>query len=226
MLALVEDGERHVAETLGGLGISLRAVARSESRTRGLPARRRPREHRPRCGRRPGRSARRRTRGRRTAAGSRRVGSRRALALAQQLDERRHDRVQVADDGKVAELEDGRARILVDRDDHLRVLHADLVLHGAGDTQRDVELRRDGLPGLADLRRVRVPALVHDRAGRADRAAEDLGEGLGEREALRRRRGRCRRRRSLPRLRSRAPRSPGALGSRSSRRANGPVAPR
>ena len=42
------------------------------------------------------------------------------------------------------------------------------------------------LPGLADLRRVRVPAGVDDRARRADGAAERGGELLEQREPLRR----------------------------------------
>ena len=58
------------------------------------------------------------------------------------------------------------------------------MLDRAGDAERDVELRRDGLAGLADLRRVRVPAGVDDRTRRADRAAERLRELLGEREVL------------------------------------------
>ena len=41
--------------------------------------------------------------------------------------------VHVADDAEVAELEDRRVRVLVDRDDHARALHADLVLDRAGD---------------------------------------------------------------------------------------------
>src|SRR5205085_12689830 len=47
------------------------------------------------------------------------------------------------------------------------------------------KLRRDAAPGLADLRRVGVPARVDDRAGRRDRAAERLGELLAELEVLR-----------------------------------------
>ena len=68
--------------------------------------------------------------------------------------------------------------------------------------QRDVELRRDGLAGLADLGRVRVPARVDDRARRGDRAAERRRELLDQREVLRARRARGRRRRSRPRPRS------------------------
>ena len=106
-----------------------------------------------------------------TAAESRPAGRSRP-PRADELGQLRHDLVQVADDAEVGELEDRRVRILVDRDDHARALHPDLVLDRARDPDRDVELRRDGLAGLADLRRVRVPAGVDDRARRRDRAAE------------------------------------------------------
>src|SRR3954463_3795829 len=95
------------------------------------------------------------------------------------------DLVQVADDAQVGELEDRRVLVLVDRDDVLRGLHADLVLDRAGDAGREVELRRDGLAGLADLRGVRVPAGVDDRARGGDRAPERAGELLERLEALR-----------------------------------------
>src|SRR5205807_7124418 len=86
------------------------------------------------------------------------------------------DLVQVADDAEVGEFEDRRVRVLVDRDDVLRALHPDLVLDRAGDTGREVQLRRHRLAGLADLRGVGVPAGVHHRARRRDRgvAAERL----------------------------------------------------
>src|SRR5207237_532844 len=77
-----------------------------------------------------------------------------AAALLHELGQLRDDRVQVADDGQVGELEDRRIRVLVDRDDHVGVLHADLVLDRARDADRDVQLRRDALAGLADLVRV------------------------------------------------------------------------
>ena len=86
--------------------------------------------------------------------------------------------VQVADDAEVDELEDRRLLVLVDRDDRLRGLHAGAVLDRAGDAVGDVELRRDGLAGLADLEGVRVPPGVDRGAGRADRRAERVGEAL------------------------------------------------
>src|SRR5207248_4782288 len=107
-----------------------------------------------------------------------------SLAGVDELGQLRDDLVHVADDAEVAELEDRRVRVLVDRDDRVRALHADLVLDRAGDAERDVELRRDGLAGLPDLRGVRIPARVDDGTGRAYRAAERARELLREREAL------------------------------------------
>src|SRR5215218_3772300 len=100
------------------------------------------------------------------------------------LGELGHDLVEVADDPEVGELEDRGVGVLVDRDDVLRGLHADLVLDGAGDARCQVELRRDGLARLPDLRGVRVPARVDDRAGRGDGAAERAGQVLERLEAL------------------------------------------
>src|SRR4051812_15720725 len=96
----------------------------------------------------------------------------------------RQDLVQVTDDAEVGELEDRRVLVLVDRDDVLARLHADLVLDRARDAGREVQLRRNGLAGLADLGRVRVPAGVDDRARGGNRPAERLGEVLAELEAL------------------------------------------
>src|SRR4051794_12498745 len=94
------------------------------------------------------------------------------------------DFVQVAHHPEVRELENRRVRVLVDREDVLRVLHPDLVLDRAGDTGGEVQLRRHRLPGLADLGRVGVPAGVDDRAGRGDGSAHRVGELLAELEAL------------------------------------------
>ena len=101
-----------------------------------------------------------------------------------ELGQLRHDLVQVADDADVAEVEDRCIRVLVDRDDRAGALHPDLVLDGAGDTARDVELRRHGLPRLTDLRRVRVPAGIDDGARGCDGSAERRRELLEQREGL------------------------------------------
>src|SRR3954469_2996559 len=95
------------------------------------------------------------------------------------------DLEQGADDAEVGQLEDRRLGVLVDRDDGLRGLHAGPVLDGTGDADGDVELRGDGLAGLAHLEGVRVEAGV-DRGPRgADGAAEGVGQTLDEREVLR-----------------------------------------
>src|SRR5262245_43122951 len=105
-------------------------------------------------------------------------------ALFHELGELRDDLVEVADDAEIGELEDRRVRVLVDRDDDAGALHADLVLDRARDADGHVELRRDGLARLPDLRRVRVPAGVDDRARRGDGSAEGLRELLDELEVL------------------------------------------
>src|SRR6478672_3737820 len=92
-----------------------------------------------------------------------------ALALADLLGSLRDDLEQVADDAVVRQLEDRRLVVLVDRDDRLGRLHAGPVLDRAGDAERDVQLRGNGLTGLADLELVRVEAGVGRRAGRAHR---------------------------------------------------------
>jgi hypothetical protein len=92
--------------------------------------------------------------------------------------------VHVADDGEVGVFEDRRVGILVDGDDGARALHPDLVLDRARDPARDIELRRDRLPGLADLGGVRIPACVYDRTGRSNGAAEGFREVLDQREVL------------------------------------------
>src|SRR6185503_19867439 len=90
--------------------------------------------------------------------------SRSATLLVELCDHRRHDLEQVAGDPVVGNLEDRRLRVLVDRYNGARALHADEVLERAGDAQRDVELGRHGLPGAADLPVHRQPAGVADRA--------------------------------------------------------------
>src|SRR6476620_3888265 len=107
-----------------------------------------------------------------------------ALPRLHGLGQLRDDLVEIADDAEVGELEDRGVRVLVDRHDVLRGLHADLVLDRARDAGREVELRCHGLARLADLRRVRVPAGVDDRACRRDRAAERARELLEPLEAL------------------------------------------
>src|SRR4051794_7950092 len=68
-----------------------------------------------------------------------------ALLGVDRLGELGEDLVEIADHAEVGELEDRRVRVLIDRHHVLRGLHADLVLDGARDPRREVELRRDRL---------------------------------------------------------------------------------
>src|SRR5215470_12287724 len=112
----------------------------------------------------------------------------RNLALGPLLDllgQLRDNPEQVAHDAEVRELEDRCLGILVDHHDGLGSQHAGPVLDRPGDAHRHVQLRRDGLPGLADLELVRVPARVGGRAGRPDGGAQRVGQLLDQREVLR-----------------------------------------
>src|SRR3954470_22309778 len=95
------------------------------------------------------------------------------------------DRVEVADDAEVGQLEDRRLGVLVDGHDGLRGLHAGAVLDRTGDADGDVELRRDGLAGLPHLEAVGIEAGVHRGAGGADGGTEGGGAPLDDREVLR-----------------------------------------
>src|SRR4029077_3803404 len=95
------------------------------------------------------------------------------------------DLQRVADDPEVRHLHDRRFRVLVDRDDHLRGLHTDRVLHRAGDADRDVDAGADRLARLADLHRVRHPPGVDHGAARADRGSECVRQVFEQWEVLR-----------------------------------------
>ena len=98
--------------------------------------------------------------------------------LASASVELRHGLNRSADQAVVGDLEDRRLLVLVDGDDDLAVLHAGEVLDRARDADRDVELGRDDLAGLADLVVVRHEAGVDRGARGADRGAELVGERL------------------------------------------------
>src|SRR5690606_33438962 len=66
--------------------------------------------------------------------------------------------------------------VLVDGDDDLAALHAGQVLNGAGDADRDVEVGRHHLTGLADLIVVGREAGIHRGTGGADGSAELVGQ--------------------------------------------------
>ena len=76
----------------------------------------------------------------------------------------------------IGNLEDRRLGVLVDRDDGARALHADDVLDGAADAQRQVELGRDGLAGGADLAVHGQPAGIADRTRRRNLSAQRFGQ--------------------------------------------------
>ena len=117
----------------------------------------------------------------------------------------------------------GRVRVLVDRDDHVRALHADLVLDRARDAERDVELRRarscpSGRPApstdTSPRRRPRASRRPRRRApARAPRPART---SPARRARGRRRRSRRRPRSTAPAAR-RAPARPSRPASRSPR---------
>ncbi len=106
------------------------------------------------------------------------------LAGLDRLGQLRADLEQVADDAEIGDLEDRGFLVLVHRDDRLRRLHAGAVLDGAGDAQRDVQLRRHGLTGLADLELARVVTRVDRGAGGTDGTAQRVGQLFDDREAV------------------------------------------
>ncbi len=67
----------------------------------------------------------------------------------------------IPDDAEIRNLKDRSARVLVDRNDDLRVLHARQMLDCARDTARDIQIRADRLTGLADLTVFLDPARIY-----------------------------------------------------------------
>src|SRR5438093_5075768 len=96
--------------------------------------------------------------------------------LLELFRELRHDLEEIGDDSEVGDLEDRRLRVLVHGDDDFRGPHPCQVLDRARDAEAEIELRRDGPAGLADLESVRPPAGVDGGARgthrRADHAAQ------------------------------------------------------
>src|SRR6202049_4761210 len=107
-----------------------------------------------------------------------------ALAGLDRLGQLRGDLEKVTDDAQVGDLEDRRLFVLVHRDDRLRRLHAGAVLDRSGDAQRDVQLRRHGLAGLAHLELARVVAGVDRGTRRADGGAKRVGQFLDHAEVF------------------------------------------
>src|SRR5437763_1726052 len=83
--------------------------------------------------------------------------------------------IEIGDKAIVGDLEDRRLLVLVDRDDHLGILHAGEMLDGARDADRDIEFRRHHLAGLADLPVVGRIAGIDRCARGPNRGAELVG---------------------------------------------------
>jgi hypothetical protein len=89
-----------------------------------------------------------------------------------------HDGEEIADEAVIGDLEDRRLLVLVDGDDDLRILHAGEMLDRAGDADRDVEVGRHDLAGLADLPVIGGIAGIDRGARGAHGRAELVGDGL------------------------------------------------
>src|SRR5262249_19374994 len=82
------------------------------------------------------------------AGGCRRTGTFSAAPCGDFVGQLRHHGEEVAHDTEIGELEYRRLRVLVDHGDRLRRLHSGAVLNCPGNSDREVELRRNGHPGL------------------------------------------------------------------------------
>src|SRR6267378_5866752 len=87
------------------------------------------------------------------------------VILLHLLSKSRDDLENITDDPIICEPENGRIRVLVNRDYHFRVYHANSVLNGSRDAACDVECRGDSSSCLSNLVRVRPPTGV-DRSSR------------------------------------------------------------
>src|SRR6202045_2827551 len=98
--------------------------------------------------------------------------------LAERVGQFGNRLIQIRDQAVIGDLENRRVLILVDRDDHLGILHACEMLDRAGNADRDIELRRHHLAGLADLPVVRRIAGIDRGARGADAGAQLVGQRL------------------------------------------------
>src|SRR5664279_1755191 len=71
--------------------------------------------------------------------------------LAERLGQFGNRLIEVGNQAIIGDLEDRGVLILVDRHDHLGILHAGEMLDRPGNTDRNIELGCDHLAGLADL---------------------------------------------------------------------------
>ena len=96
----------------------------------------------------------------------------------------RQGREQIGHQAVIGHLEDRRLLVLVDGDDDLAVLHAGQMLDRAGNADRDIQVGRHDLAGLADLVVVRHEARIHRRARGADGGAQLVGDRVEQLEIL------------------------------------------
>src|ERR1700733_2380088 len=78
--------------------------------------------------------------------------------------ERRDHVEEVAHNTIIGDLEDGGLYVFINRNNGARALHADDMLDGAADAERNVELGGHGLTRTANLPLGGHPAVVADRA--------------------------------------------------------------
>src|SRR6266513_5561777 len=95
------------------------------------------------------------------------------LRLAHGFGQRRNYLEHITYDSVIGDFKNGRVLVLVDRNDRPRRSHSREMLDSAGDPNRDVKLWAHESSGLADLITVRPPAVVGDRARRADRRVSE-----------------------------------------------------
>ena len=113
--------------------------------------------------------------------------SERSLLRRRSLDlpgQERNDLVQIADDTEVSDVEDRSVLVFVDRNDEIGLFHTCHVLDRTGYADREVDLRTDGLAGLADLQILRLPAGINDCTGAADRSVQRFRQLVEECEVL------------------------------------------
>ena len=87
------------------------------------------------------------------------------LSFLDLFDYCRNEAAVIRNSAVVGNIEDGNSCGVVDADDALGVLHADLILNRAGNCNVDNVIGLDGRTGLTDLFLVRQPAIVNDRTG-------------------------------------------------------------
>src|SRR5262249_35707003 len=97
------------------------------------------------------------------------------LFLRKFVAELRERLEQIGDEPVIGDLEERRLSVLVDRYDHLRILHPGEMLNGAGNADREIKLGRHHLAGLPDLPVVRRVAGIDRRPRSADGGAELVG---------------------------------------------------